>query len=387
MDLLCERDTPAEPWGIALAPEDSRVAVSSAWAATLTVFDGKTFDPKRVVALPRDPQSVLVDEHGQAFVSHLTGARVSALDLSKDDAVPVTIDLSARKASPLARQEDLRARRTGSQGYALAKVDLEPKDRDGLERILAPMASVDPGDFERSQSVYYGPPFDGVPKEAPIVGTVDPERRRRIADVLLSISDKPIARECLLPRAAAVRERTFSLLVACLGIDALLDLDARSLDPFRAERRRFSLPPGPQGVAVDEESGRAVVFSQMAAALTILRLDAGGDAVTVPLDYHPDPELAAAARGRLLFYRTDDVRIAVDGVACSSCHPDGRDDANTWTTPMGPRQTPMLAGRMLGTAPYGWEGDRATLADYIANTVMRLGGRGMEARELEDLAS
>ncbi len=37
MTTLCERDTPAEPWGIALAPEDSKVVVSSAWAATLTV--------------------------------------------------------------------------------------------------------------------------------------------------------------------------------------------------------------------------------------------------------------------------------------------------------------------------------------------------------------
>ncbi len=125
----------------------------------------------------------------------------------------------------------------------------------------------------------------------------------------------------------------------------------------------------------------------MGAALTVLDLDGVADPVTVALDYHPDSELAAAARGRLLFYRTDDVRIAVDGVACSSCHPDGRDDANTWTTPMGPRQTPMLAGRMLGTAPYGWEGDRATLADYIGNTVVRLGGKGLEPRDVEDLAS
>jgi mono/diheme cytochrome c family protein len=185
-----------------------------------------------------------------------------------------------------------------------------------------------------------------------------------------------------------VRQRTSSLFVACQGIDALLELDARVLDPFRAERKRFqALPPGPQGVAIDDASGRAVVFSLMGAAVTILHLDSAARPVTVPLDYHPDPELAAAARGRLLFYRTDDVRIADDGVACSSCHPDGRDDANTWTTPFGPRQTPMLAGRMSGTAPYGWEGDRATLADYISNTVSRLGGKGIEPRDLEDLSS
>jgi mono/diheme cytochrome c family protein len=53
---------------------------------------------------------------------------------------------------------------------------------------------------------------------------------------------------------------------------------------------------------------------------------------------------------------------------------------------MGPRQTPMLAGRLDGTAPYGWEGDRPTVTRYIANTVERLGGKGLEGADLEDLA-
>src|ERR1019366_10729370 len=149
--------------------------------------------------------------------------------------------------------------------------------------------------------------------------------------------------------AAAIRVhgKTPSLLVACFGIDAVLELDALTVDPFRAERRRFAVPPGPEGIAVDEASGRAVVFSQFAGALSVLGLDgAAGAARTIPLDYHPAPALAAAARGRMLFYRTDDTRVSGDGIACSSCHIDGREDGLTWTTPMGPRQTPMLAGRL-----------------------------------------
>jgi len=172
------------------------------------------------------------------------------------------------------------------------------------------------------------------------------------------------------------------------GIDAVLELDALTVDPFRAERRRFAVPPGPEGIAVDESSGRAVVFSQLGAAVTVLGLDgATGATRTIPLDYHPDPALAAAGRGRLLFYRTDDSRVSGDGLACSSCHLDGREDGLTWTTPMGPRQTPMLAGRLAGTAPYGWEGDRTTVAAYIANTVERLGGKGLQAEEIDDLTA
>ena len=61
----------------------------------------------------------------------------------------------------------------------------------------------------------------------------------------------------------------------------------------------------------------------------------------------PGPEPAARhqgswvtpqiARGRALFRVTDDGRLSRDGRACASCHPDGRDDALTWSTPDGPR--------------------------------------------------
>ena len=386
---LCERHVPAEPWGIAASPDDTRLVVTSGWGSALTVLDAASLAVERVVALPRDPRSVLVDDAGVAFVSHLVGAKMSVVNLSPGSE-PETVDLSVRKSTPKAALADMIATRTGSQGYALASLRLPPADpraKTGPLRILAPLVSVDPGEMERQSSVYYGPPFDGVPKEAPMVGVVDPERREALGKYLLGTSEKAFARECLLPRAATVRARSASLLVACFGIDAVLDLDAMATDPLRAERRRFDVPPGPEGIAVDEASGRAVVFSQLAGAVSVLALDDPHvEPVTIPVDYHPDVALAAVARGRQLFYRTDDVRISHDGIGCSSCHIDGRDDSITWATPMGPRQTPMLAGRLAGTEPYGWEGDRPTLVDYIGNTVTRLGGKGLEQAELKDLS-
>jgi len=386
---LCSREVPAEPWGVAISPDDSKLVVTSSWGSALTVFDGSTLAPKRVVPLPREPRAVLFDDDGIAFVSHLIGARMSVVDLAKADDDPVNVDLSVHKASPRSQVKDMLALRTGSQGYALAKVALPAKavGAAGPARVLAPMVSVDSGDFERPNAVYYGPPFDGVPKEAPFVSAVDPATRQPLNRYLLASTDTPFTRECLLPHAAAVRERTSSLLVACFGIDAVVELDAWALDPFRAERRRFEVPPGPDGLAVDEASGRAVVFSQMGGALTVIDLDRpDGAQAKITLDYHPDTALAEAARGRLLFYRTDDTRISNDGVACSSCHIDGREDGITWTTPQGPRQTPMLAGRLADTAPYGWEGDRTSIADYVGNTVVRLGGTGLGETELADIA-
>jgi mono/diheme cytochrome c family protein/DNA-binding beta-propeller fold protein YncE len=387
MVTLCTREVAPEPWGLALSPDDATLAVTSGWGAALTVLDAPTLAVERVVKLPREPRAVLVGDDGTAFVSHLVGARMSAVDLA-GTAPTVDIDLGVRKSTSRARLEDMLAKRSGTQGYALARVALATRVGEaGPARILAPMVSVDPGDAERRSSVYYGPPFDGVDKEAAMVSVVDPATRAPLTRYLLGTSEAPLQGECLLPRAAAVRAKTGSLLVACFGIDALVELDALAVDPWRSPRRRFRVAPGPDGVAVDEASGRAVVFSQLGAVVSVIPLDAERDlTATIHLDYHPDPALAEARHGRQLFYRTDDARISGDGVGCSSCHVDGREDGLTWTTPMGPRQTPMLAGRVAHTAPYGWEGDRSTLADYIGNTVTRLGGRGLPAEDVDALA-
>ena len=93
------------------------------------------------------------------------------------------------------------------------------------------------------------------------------------------------------------------------------------------------------------------------------------------------------ARGRELFHTTGDTRISSDGRACASCHPDGRDDGLTWATPDGPRQTPTLAGRLAGTAPYGWNGARSTVKQHVTNTLKRLGGTGLEDAAMDDLVA
>ena len=50
------------------------------------------------------------------------------------------------------------------------------------------------------------------------------------------------------------------------------------------------------------------------------------------------------------------------GLACASCHPEGRDDGLVWKfQELGPRRTQVLAGSILSRAPYHWTGDQADL--------------------------
>ena len=57
------------------------------------------------------------------------------------------------------------------------------------------------------------------------------------------------------------------------------------------------------------------------------------------------------------------------GVACASCHPEGRDDGHAWRSQeLGARRTPSLLGTLSNTAPYHWNGEAKDLASLVRLT-------------------
>src|SRR6185295_13560094 len=137
---------------------------------------------------------------------------------------------------------------------------------------------------------------------------------------------------------------------------------------------------------------RAIVWSQFAHAITTVAIGDGTDtprpfalsSVTLPRDKRTS---AMLERGRVLFHSTGDDRVSSDGRACASCHPDGRDDTLVWSSPNGQRQTPILAGRLQGAAPFGWNGDATDVNTHLVSTMKRLGGTGMEGEDKEALVA
>jgi cytochrome c peroxidase len=64
------------------------------------------------------------------------------------------------------------------------------------------------------------------------------------------------------------------------------------------------------------------------------------------------------------------------GIACASCHPEGRDDGRTWEfQPIGPRRTQVPSGGIMATAPFHWTGDMDDF-DMLVHEVFssRMGG-------------
>jgi mono/diheme cytochrome c family protein len=373
-------DVPAEPIGLALSPDDETLVATSGWGRTVTVLDAHTFVRKAEHVVEREPRSVVISADGKrAFVSHAVGQSLDVLPLDGS---------KAKTPLKLGGNEERFGRgmgvgtqpRVACQGFALAKTE--------SGRILAPHVLVFPG--EREITSGYGGSDEGREAEVFHVPVIDEDASKVVTESTFLRSGLAAGRSerCALQRAATAGKA--GLFVTCLGENSVVLFDSDALNPHDVQLRKWSVPSGPTAIALDEEHDRAIVWSQFAHALTTLAIGEAGDAKPRPFALssmtlvrtHED---AAFERGRALFHSTTDRRISSDGRACASCHPDGRDDTLVWSSPKGPRQTPMLAGRLEGAAPFGWNGDASTVSLHLVQTVKRLGGAGLEGEDKEAL--
>ncbi len=418
LELACTRETSAEPIALAERPAGDGFYVTAGWGAALDVFD-RALAKQASVSLPRDPRQIVLDEPGKtAFVAHAVGGRISVVDLAgptvkdpielvadpsqapSDGAEPSTLEASVAravsKAKPRTPGED--GLRVGSQGYGVV-VTREPKGR-----LLAPQVLVDPGD-PGGRSEGYGA---GSPTVLPNVAVIDVARRVALGASLDAQQQFAILESfdgrrgprgeslqtgCLLPRGAALHHDSVTLVVTCLGSDVAVAYDAASPAPNSVETGRWDVGSGPAGVAIDGR-GRALVFSRFERTIDVLE-DVGAGAVLPPaqaprrvkIDLTPlrQPLPLGVLLGRQIFHAVGDPRISSEGVACASCHPDGREDGLSWLTAAGVRRTPTLAGRM--EAPLGWDGGSEDLERFMDGEFSRLHGQGLRGVQLEALVT
>ena len=421
LTLRCAADTANEPLAMALTPDDKTVLVATGWGHALGVYSADRLAKKSEVLLGREPRAVVSSDDGKtAWVSHAVGSQISSVDIEKGTKKEISLrgrDPSFAQSMRMQKQSMDRMKKAGQlsasmekqfeesmekqsaantrpsvQGYALAK-SIDPPGR-----ILAPQVFVDAGDpTQRAEG--YG--HDSSPTESQDVAVID-EGTSQPFEASLNISrnqffsgdpDDPRDHHgaCLLPRAAAVDTKTKTLLVTCFGLDEMISYDAAAANPSLAEKRRWRVGGGPSGVAVDPAKHRAVVWSQFDRSIHVVSLE-GRDVVdekkfppaeVVAFNLSPMKEPLAAdyQLGRLLFHNANDSRIARDGRACASCHPDGRDDSITWATPLGPRRTILLAGRVGETNRFSWSGTERTLHEHLDTTFDRLSGQGVRSLE------
>ena len=191
------------------------------------------------------------------------------------------------------------------------------------------------------------------------------------------------------PSAMVVDQRGTWLYVALRESDNVAILPTSSSDGTTM-RQAVSLGVGsaPTGLALTSDGKTLYVHSSFRHEIrALVQSDTGPNAKVVA---KPNAILVAqdvlapdVVEGRRLFFSASDARMndpGSVGIACSSCHLDGRDDGHVWNFSSGPRQTPSLAGRAISaTAPFHWGGEHATFDAFLRHTVTaRMGGMGLD---------
>ena len=396
---------------LAQSPDGQTVLVASGGAGKLTRLDAKLSVGKSFEVAP-DPRAVLITRDGKtALVSHAGRPTLEVVDLatnqkegeialslspfdSAEDDPDAPASLSLRMKAALQETAPTPSEpggRSAAQSYAL----VETSDPPG--RVLLPHVLVDRGDQGSPQKFYGG---HGT-RHVPVVSVLDLAARRVVRppgsfDAMMQFEEERFgpgrrngSDRCLLPRSAAIDDATGTVLVGCAGVDSLVAYDARSVEPQAVERARFGVGTYPNGIAVDASARRAYVWGAHERVLDIVDIDAwyAGRLTKrekVQLERPRTPPSLGMMLGRQMFYASGDIRIASDGVACASCHPDGGDDGAVWITDGGPRRTKRLDVPRQGEL-LGWEGRHAGLGAFVEYEIEQLGGSGLRGVQLEAL--
>jgi len=373
--------TGLEPFGLALSADGRTLFVSVARAGEVVAYDAASLTEKSRVGVDADPRGLAATPDGEKlFVAHLTGRSVSVIDLSRGAQVR-RIPLVARD-----RLVELTGAPTRLPNLTFA-LALSPSGR----RVFVPHALEDTG-AQVAPEVRSG--GYGAGTAQPVVATVttldaDAEEPRgaarangRFGFALNGMSQL---------RAAIVDPERTRLFVAALGSDEIRALNTSYIDPAfgGTEASTFlGAGKGPKGLAISPDGKRLYVHAALKHQLVVLDVTRARSSMPrlAALTVGPERLPPAAAHGRQLFFTSRDPRISSFGqFACATCHPEGRQDGLTWRLDKGPRQTPILAGRLVGTAPYNWLGTRGSLKDNMKETMGRLGGSGLKGKDLDDL--
>jgi mono/diheme cytochrome c family protein len=145
--------------------------------------------------------------------------------------------------------------------------------------------------------------------------------------------------------------------VAELALPGMLTEEPQPQGPegcggFTSGSTVMTTPPG-QPVAVAYMGTTLLVQTREPSMLVI-----GDHAVALPGDSRADT-------GHTLFHMAMGA-----GIACASCHPEGREDGRVWNfAKIGPRRTQSISGGLLGTEPFHWDGDMKDFT-MLAHEVM-----------------
>ena len=342
--------TPAEPYAVALTPDRTRVLVATIADRTLLAYDAATGVERWRVPLASEPRGLAISPDG-------TRALVTYLATGFTDEVSLVAPFAVRHVALPARAGEI-ARGAFAAAYLgdhLAAVAYE------RER---PQPQVDRAD---APSRYGGTSASPISDHLAFIG----DRDARVG-ATTNVAE---------PRALAWNGARDALYIAGMASDEIVRVArASQVDP---DGTLVHLPMrcGTDGLAIGTEDKLLVWCAFTRSVVTVGATVAAGPSLV-------ESTLAPAQHAGLVAFHTATPKISdLTGVACGSCHLDGRSDGMSWRIHGRDLQTPMLAGRLVGTAPFKWDGSAKDLRTSVASTINRLAGAGLGKRQLAELVA
>ena len=403
-----------EPHGLALSPDSKTLYVTSVADHLLAAVDTESLKIKWSTELRAEPRGVAISADGsEATVGFLSSGALAVVDLEGDKHRIRWRSLDPRDHLEIEKEED---------GWSEEMIDVAvvkerrsrfqvPTDQGRREArnvynvayvgnglLVAPHQLSTP-QMKRVPSRDMQDSYGGGPQAIPAI-------QHRLAIMADGGTEVPKLDFDVFgahqPRAMAYDAKKDILYVAGYGDDeihAFADISQPSAYRFWSagpNNSRGTSACGPDGLVVDGDD----VWMHCELSRKLIRFTPDGldldDKEWKPekAGVHVGPELAASLRspeieaGAEIFRRGEDSDISDLGVmACASCHPEGRQDGLSWRLGKSILQTPMLAGRVQGTAPFKWSGADQNLHASFKHTIERLGGFGLGSRDLDNLAA
>jgi sugar lactone lactonase YvrE len=379
LEVAASFATPAEPYGIALSPDRKLALVTTIADRTLVALDTATGKEKWRTGIGREPRGIAVSPDGtRALIAYLTTGTIDQVDL-----------LESHKAEHIALStQNLRRGRFGAGGGDAFARGAFTALFMGENQAVVPFQRETPvqaiGGGERTGS--YGGGFEApISHQLAFLGT----SKERTNQIVATIGQHQ-------PRALAWDGTRDALYIAGLGSDTIIQLKNASqvgiAQGVSATLANGKDRCGPDGIAVGADGNLLVWCSFTRSVARVDVTDDKGKLASSAKAEHGASLVASTFNakqheGMVLFHASMPQLSAGGALACASCHPDGRADGLSWRIDKQELQTPILAGRIVDTHPYKWDGGDPNLTASLTGTMKRLGGFGVTKEQTAALAA
>jgi mono/diheme cytochrome c family protein len=408
-----------EPHGLALTPDGASLLVTSLADHALVMLDAETLTEQWRVELVAEPRPVAVSPNGrQAVVGFLSSSALAFVDLETRAVEWRSLDprdhviIEEHEVAPSFDEFDefeggkFETMRIG-EARSRYRVPVETGRR--YARNVARVAYI--GDQAIALHQLATPQLRRIPPRTHSDsygggGIVQGENISPLIYQMAWIAEPGTIGSTVrsvsllnfhLPRAIAYDSAHDRLYIAGYGNDMMLAI-ADASQPSAHLLARTQVDDGRScgidGLVVTGEGEQQTLWVHCEFTRALIRV--GVDATGFTMQWTrgesliPDSRGADVVAGAELFRRGGDARVSDSGqLACAACHPEGRADGLTWRLGTSILQVPILAGRIVDTEPYKWDGQDTSLANSLHHTIGRLGGDAdaLESGQLVALAA